>query len=170
MTSINRKPHAWQRVIQKVVAIKPVTRFFAYFVHRVDKFTLQRNGNRFSPTGALTGLPIAMLTMTGAKTGVQRTLPLVCLHDRDRRVLIASNLGSRSNPGWYYNLCANPNVLLSENNKQGKYTARQATHPERGIYWQQAVNLYAGYKDYQERAGGRIIPIMVLEPDGNSKI
>ena len=84
MTASSTEPHAWQRIIRKTVALKPVTRFFAQFVHRVDGFTLQHSGNRLSATAALTGWPIAMITMTGAKTGAQRSLPLVCIHDGDK--------------------------------------------------------------------------------------
>ncbi len=102
--------------------------------------------------------------MTGARTGLTRNTPVVYIIDADKRVLIASNLGSQVNPGWYYNLCANPHVTLSENGCQVKYLAQHASPDERRKYWQQAVDLYAGYKDYQERAGDRLIPIMVLEP------
>ena len=165
MTASSTKPSALQRIVRKIVALKPITRFFAQFVHRVDGFTLQHSGNRLSATAALTGWPIAVITMTGVKTGAQRSLPLVCFHDGDKRVLIASNLGSRSNPGWYYNLRANPHVTLSEINKHGDFTARLASPDERSKYWQQAVEMYPGYTDYQERAGGRIIPVMVLEPE-----
>jgi len=164
MTARSAVPHSWQRSIQKVVAVQPITRFFARFVHHLDRFALRLTGGRFSPTSALTGLPVATLTMTGAKTGIKRELPVVFITNGEIRVLIASNLGSRANPGWYYNLCENPHISLSENNKQGKYTARQASPAEREKYWKEAVHLYPGYEDYRERAGDRLIPIMVLEP------
>jgi deazaflavin-dependent oxidoreductase (nitroreductase family) len=106
--------------------------------------------------------------MTGAKTGAKRSLPLVCLHDGELRILIASNLGSQSNPAWYYNLVANPQVLVSEKNKHSGYTARHAAPDEREKYWKEALQLYPGYANYQERAGGRIIPILVLEPDAST--
>ncbi len=92
------------------------------------------------------------------------------MHDReDTRALIASNLGSQVNPGWYYNLHANPHVM--DIRKQlSRYLHWHARHllTERRKYWQEALTLYAGYKDYQERAGDRLIPIMVLEPEATN--
>jgi deazaflavin-dependent oxidoreductase (nitroreductase family) len=113
-------------------------------------------------------MPVATVTMTGARCGRERSLPLVCFHDGEKRVLIASNLGAKTNPAWYYNLLANPQMLLSEEGNQAKYTARQALPAEREKYWRDAVESYPGYKDYQERAGDRLIPVMVLEPDRTS--
>ena len=73
-------------------------------------FRLSRGRTTFS---ALTsGLPIVMLTTTGARTGQRRTLPVLALPDVDHLLLIASNYGRPSNPGWYYNLRAQPIVTI----------------------------------------------------------
>ena len=46
----------------------------------------------------------------------------------------------------------------------GEYTAREAEGEERERLWEEAVDLYAGYANYRERAGSRVIPVVVLEP------
>jgi deazaflavin-dependent oxidoreductase (nitroreductase family) len=55
-------------------------------------------------TSWVTGLPIVMLTTTGARSGRQRTLPVLGVPDDGTLVVIASNYGQERNPAWYYNL------------------------------------------------------------------
>ena len=75
---------------------------------RIDRgmFRLSRGRTTFSAW--ISGLPIIMLTTTGARSGQPRTLPVLALPEGDRLVLIASNFGLPSNPGWYHNLRAQP--------------------------------------------------------------
>ena len=46
----------------------------------------------------------------------------------------------------------------------GEYIAREAEGEERERLWEEAVDYYAGYATYRERAGSRVIPVVVLEP------
>ena len=55
----------------------------------------------------LRGWTIIQLTTTGAKTGQERTMPLLAGIEGDKVALIASSYGREHNPGWYYNLKAN---------------------------------------------------------------
>ena len=41
--------------------------------------------------------------------------------------------------------------------------AHEAEGAERDRLWDEAVDYYAGYDTYQGRAGGREIPVVVLE-------
>ena len=63
-------------------------------------------------------LPVMLLTTTGAKTGLQRTVPLVYLSDDAGLILVASNFGGEHHPGWYHNLIANPNVEVLAGDRQ----------------------------------------------------
>ncbi len=56
--------------------------------------------------------PLAVFTMTGAKSGQPREIPLVYTTDGDRLVIIASKGGAPTNPDWYHNLVANPSVKV----------------------------------------------------------
>ena len=58
--------------------------------------------------GPMEGMPVLLLTMTGAKTGRTLVRPLCYSRDGDRLVIIASYGGAPRNPPWYHNLVANP--------------------------------------------------------------
>ena len=91
-------------------------------------------------------------------------MPLVGLFDGEKIVLIASNLGGKHNPGWYYNLKASPKCTVKYKGRKLLLQARQAKGEEREKYWEMGVSYYKGYDIYQRRAGHRLIPVMVLEP------
>ena len=76
-------------------------------------------------------LPIVMLTTTGARTGELRTLPVLALPVDDDLILIASNYGRPSNPGWYYNLRAQPYVTIIWRGSSVPMHARELTGDER---------------------------------------
>ena len=54
--------------------------------------------------GRFEGLPMVLVTHTGAKSGARRTTPLVCSTDGDDVVIIASMGGAPNNPAWYHNM------------------------------------------------------------------
>src|SRR4051794_16695249 len=61
--------------------------------------------------GPLAGTPILLLHHIGAKSGIERVTPLACSPQGDGHyVIVASNGGSPTHPGWYYNLKAHPTV------------------------------------------------------------
>ena len=106
-------------------------------------------------------VPVMLLTTTGAKTGQPRTLPLLCVTDRDELMLIASNYGRTGHPAWYRNLVANPKVEVLAGKRSGSYTATEITDTaERERGWALALDQYA---DYEVRAGDRTIPLIRLE-------
>jgi deazaflavin-dependent oxidoreductase (nitroreductase family) len=55
---------------------------------------------------------LLLLHTTGAKSGKARINPLMYLKVRDRFLVIASNKGGETNPAWYYNIVANPDVAV----------------------------------------------------------
>ena len=156
-------PGALQKWIHRFLALKPASKALSLVLHRADTFMLWLTQGRHT-FAKLVGLPIAQVTTTGAKTGRQRTLPLVSLPVGEKFILIATNFGQNHNPGWYYNLVANPECTLSFNGRRGKYIARQVEGDEREKYWRLALNYYSGYKQYERRAAPRHIPVMMLEP------
>ncbi len=116
-------------------------------------------------------VPVMLLTTTGAKTGQPRTLPLLYITDGDRLILIASNYGGKSHPAWYRNLVANPRVEVLAGKYSGTYTASEIMNPaERERAWALALDLYAGYGDYEKRAGDRTIPLVRLERSQGRKL
>jgi deazaflavin-dependent oxidoreductase (nitroreductase family) len=112
------------------------------------------------------GTPTVLLSHTGAKSGKERTTPLVYFTDNENVVLIASQTGKPKHPSWFHNLKANPEMQLWSGGRGGTYRAREAEGEERERLWKLATQLYPGYDDYQRRAdvAGRRIPVVVCEP------
>jgi deazaflavin-dependent oxidoreductase (nitroreductase family) len=128
---------------------------------RIDPPLLRLTGGRVS---SVFPVPVMLLTTTGAKTGQPRSLPLLYVTDGDRLILMASNYGKKSHPAWYRNLTANPEVEVLAGKRSGTYVASEITDPDsRERAWELALNQYAGYADYEVRAGDRTIPLIRLE-------
>ena len=50
------------------------------------------------------GMPMILLTSTGARTGRQSILPVLAIHEGDDLAVIRSNYGRPRHPAWYPNL------------------------------------------------------------------
>ena len=62
--------------------------------------------------GVWEGRPLLLLTTTGAKSGQRRTTPVMYLADGDRLLVFATKAGAPTNPAWYHNLLAHPEVTV----------------------------------------------------------
>lgn len=129
----------------------------------IDPILLGLSGGRFS-AGNVFGLTSLLLTTTGARTGKPRSRAVLCVIDGDNLVLIASRGGMARHPGWYHNLKAHPEVQVLLGNRSGTYLAREATADERARLWARARDIYQGFDAYEQRAGARQIPVVVLTP------
>ena len=114
--------------------------------------------------GRAGGMPVAILTTTGRRSGrARRTMLTVPVSDGERAVLIASYGGDSRHPAWFLNLVAEPNVNLTMGGRERPMRAREASAEERAQLWPRVVDAYRGYAAYQRRTD-RQIPIVVLEP------
>lgn len=149
--------------MQKLPSTEVGARVFSHTLHHVDRVLLGISGGRVSVPRLLAGLPTVRLTTVGAKTGKERTVPVLGLRDGETWVLFASNWGDDRHPAWYHNLRANPAVELTHGDRTRRYVAREATEDEREEYWERATDLYVGFEPYRRRTDRRI-PVVVLEP------
>ena len=102
-----------RRAIRRSAGWKPLSLFYARTLDTIDRGTFRATRGRATFTSWLAALPVAWLTTTGAKSGVERTCPVVAIPAGDGRlVVIASNYGQRNNPSWYHNLSAHPRVTI----------------------------------------------------------
>lgn len=154
-----------RRVVQRFISLPLITRFFAPFIAKVDRPILKLTKGHFSPTGFIAGWPVINLTTTGAKSGKPRTIPLIGISDGQKIILIATNFGLEKNPAWYHNLKSNSAARVSYRGLTTTYRAYEASEDERERYWQMAETTYPGYRQYRQRSN-RVIPVMVLEPEG----
>ena len=171
MAELTIKQYKWQRIMQHLPSSALGATVFSKFLHYVDPPLMHISKDRLSIPSLLTGLPVVILTCTGAKSGQARTKPVVGIPDGDNVVLVASNWGQGRNPAWYYNLRANHVAELEFGGNSGTYTAQEVTEPdEYQRLWQKAAGVYIGFDKYQGRAGIRKIPIMVLAPQAEKQI
>jgi len=112
------------------------------------------------------GVPGKMLLLDhkGAKSGAERTFPLLYFRDGEDLVIVASKGGYPKHPAWYHNLKANPDTTVQVGSHHVAVHARPANPQERERLWPLAVKSYHGYADYAVRSKGREIPLVILEP------
>lgn len=129
---------------------------------RIDKPLMRLTNARLS-TGIGTALSknAILLTCTGAKSGVERDVPLLCTPRGDDIVLVASRAGHANNPAWYYNLKAHPNCVVRFRGKKLACVAKETTGAQREELWKLATEQYPGYDTYASRTT-RVIPVMLL--------
>jgi deazaflavin-dependent oxidoreductase (nitroreductase family) len=110
----------------------------------------------------LPGMPqMLLLDHVGAKSGKERTSPLVYANDGDDLVIVASKGGFPKNPGWFHNLKANPDTTVQVGTERRPVRARVANAEERKRLWPKVVEVYSGYEGYQQRTE-REIPLVIL--------
>ena len=117
-----------------------------------------------TPLGGPGVLPTLLLTTVGRKSGEARSLPLIYGEAGDGYVIIASKGGMPNHPVWFLNLQAKPECELMVGAKHVNARARVAEGEERERLWKNMAKIYPPYDEYQERAGDRTIPVVVLDP------
>jgi deazaflavin-dependent oxidoreductase (nitroreductase family) len=154
----------FRRIMRVTAAWRPVSWFYARTLHHIDRVVYRLTRGRATFVSWVAGLPIVMLTTTGAKSGRRRTLPLVAIPEGDRLVVIASNYGQYRNPSWYYNLRANPQATIVFEGVTREVVARELEGEERERHYARGIETYPGWRQYRKRAAHRAIPVMELAP------
>lgn len=117
------------------------------------------SGGRIGARGR--GLEFLLLHTVGARSGRARTTPLLYLADGDALVVVASNGGRDSHPGWHHNLLRVPAAAVTVGREGREVRARVAAPHERERLWPLLDRLYP-YDAYRAHTG-REIPIVLLE-------
>ncbi|GAC1357007.1 MAG: nitroreductase family deazaflavin-dependent oxidoreductase [Ktedonobacteraceae bacterium] len=112
--------------------------------------------------GMWEGRPLLLLTTTGAKSGQHRTSPVMYLRVGDRLLVFASKGGAPTNPDWYYNLLAHPEVTVEVGDETYDAIATSLTGEERDRLYAQWAELYPQFGEYQKNTT-RKIPVITLE-------
>jgi deazaflavin-dependent oxidoreductase (nitroreductase family) len=118
--------------------------------------------------GPFVGRQVLLLTTKGAKTGNQRTKPLVWTKDGDDIVIVASKGGAPTNPAWYHNLKANPVVTVELGTERFAARANVAKpESERRRLYDAHASVHPVFTDYEKKTTRRI-PVITLERIGPS--
>lgn len=151
-------------MVQKAAAIVPMSLLPARALPDIDRGFYRMSRGRTTFSAWISGLPVVMLTTTGARTGRQRTIPVLGLPEGHRLVLIASNFGRPTHPGWYHNLLAHPQAVVSWQGTAMQMRARNLKGEERQSYILRGLEAYPWWEQYHRRAAPRQIPVIMLEP------
>jgi deazaflavin-dependent oxidoreductase (nitroreductase family) len=127
----------------------------------VYRFSRGRVGNHIPGWPAAR---IALVDHKGARTGAQRTSPLMYQEEGSAIAVMASKAGQPTHPAWFHNLKANPDTTAQIGPELRRVRARVAEPEERDLLWRRFVAIYPGSEAYQRNAGDRQIPIVVLDP------
>lgn len=112
--------------------------------------------------GPFEGRNMLLLHNFGVKSGAERINPLVYQALDDNFAVFASKGGAPTNPAWYYNLVANPEIAIEVGTETLDVTARVAVGEERNQIWARQKEAISTFADY-EAATSRVIPVVVLE-------
>lgn len=152
-----------QRGIRRFGASAPGSWLFKTTLRPVDKQVFRMSGGKRTFASMLSGLPVVMLTTTGARSGKPRTVPVLGIPTDGTVAVIASNFGQKKHPAWYHNLRAHPEGELSVDGQKRRYRAVEATGEQRRQIWEAALKYYPGFNTYETRASHRDIHVFVLE-------
>ena len=123
----------------------------------------EATGGREANTLRDTGLPVAVFTTRGAKSGKIRKFALMRVDHDGAYAMVASQGGAPQHPSWYHNLKAYPDQLTVQDGPEPlDAVARELEGEERQEWWDRAVAAYPPYAEYQKRTK-RLIPVLLAE-------
>jgi deazaflavin-dependent oxidoreductase (nitroreductase family) len=109
------------------------------------------------------GRGLVLVHHRGAKSGTERVNPLATVRESDGAWLItASAGGADTNPDWYHNLLAHPDVSI-ETPDDGTVDVRaeELAGAERDVAWERFKQMSDGFRQYEEKTS-RVIPVFRL--------
>jgi deazaflavin-dependent oxidoreductase (nitroreductase family) len=115
--------------------------------------------------GMFANTPLLILTTKGAKTGLPREHLLAYSTDGDRLAVIASKGGAPTNPHWYHNVVADPEVTVEVDSEKFQAKAIVTEGEERQRLFDNQAAQMPGFADYQRKTT-RVLPVIALERAG----
>jgi deazaflavin-dependent oxidoreductase (nitroreductase family) len=154
---------ARRRLAGRLGATRPIAWISARGLHAIDLVVYRITRGRTTFSSVASGLPVVILTTTGARSGRRRTIPLLALRDGERMIVIASNFGRPKHPGWYHNLRAHPRATIVVDGVARDVEARELHGAERERCYELGIDTNPGWIAYRDRAD-RQIPVIALDP------
>lgn len=148
--------------VAAIASSRPGAWLMSKVAHRLDGVVFRRSGGRQTMSSILAGLPIVMITTTGAKSGLARTSPLTAVPVGEDIALVGTNFGQESTPGWVYNLEADPTGRASHGPSTVDFVAQPADEEERPQALLTAAKMYSGYDKYRGRVTDREVRVFIL--------
>lgn len=121
--------------------------------------TFRSNGGKVG--GQFADHNMLLLHTIGAKSHQLRVNPLGYMMDGDAFVIIASKGGAPTNPDWYHNILAHPEVELEVGTERFKAHATIPEREERDRLFANFVKQEPGFGEYQKNTS-RLLPVVLL--------
>lgn len=153
-----------QQALRRFAASGPGAWLFARVLHRIDGPVHRLTRGRHTFASLVSGIPVVMLTTTGARSGQRRTTPVLGIPSEGALAIIASNFGQSRHPAWYHNLRAHPDAEVMVDGTRRRVHAVEAQGELRARIWEQGLRVYPGFGQYERRAAHRQISVFVLQP------
>ena len=112
--------------------------------------------------GMFEGTPMLILHTTGRKSGQERLNPLAYQQLDQGWAIFASKAGAPTHPDWYHNIVDDPDVSIELGSETYDVRARVAQGAEREQIRSTQKTDSPGFAEYEEKAQGREIPVVVL--------
>ena len=137
---------------------------WGWVAEQVERY--EASGGTEANTLMDTGIPIIVMTTVGHKSGKVRKVPLMRVEHEGEYGIIASKGGNPTHPGWYYNLLADPSVMIQDGPEPSAFIVREISGEERATWWERSAAVFAPFLEYETKAAeaGRVIPMFVAEP------
>ena len=116
--------------------------------------------------GGFEGVPLLLLTMTGAKSGRRRTTPLTYFEEGGDRYVFGTFGGNPQHPAWFHNIVAHPAVEVEAGTERYDAEAEVVPAEERDRIWEAQRARMPAFRDYEKRTEGRQIPVIRLRRRG----
>ncbi len=120
-------------------------------------------GNGGKVGGNFEGAPMLVLHSTGAKSGAERLNPMMYQKVGDNYAVFASKGGAPTNPDWFHNLVAHPQVEIEVGSKKINATAKVLAGEARNSIWESQKVAFPQFAEYETKTD-RVIPVVLLEP------
>jgi deazaflavin-dependent oxidoreductase (nitroreductase family) len=154
-----------QRWARRLAGTRGGAWLFARVLHRIDRFAFCITGGRWTATAIVSGLPVVLLTTTGARSGLPRTVPVLGFPAGDDVAVAAGNFGRAQDPGWCVNLRHEPRAWLAVDGHRRPAVAEELTGAARDDMWGRAIEIFPAAAAYERRAGTRLIRVFLLRSD-----
>ncbi len=140
-----------RRLFAAVASTDTFQRFGPRLAPAIDGYALRLTGGRWSVSDAV--LPVIVLSTTGSRSGLTRSVPLAALRDGHDFVVVGSNFGRDHHPAWSTNLLACPAARVSFRGEDIAVCAELLDDGERRRLWPDLTAQWPLFDRYSELSG-----------------
>ncbi|MEU4690741.1 nitroreductase/quinone reductase family protein [Actinoplanes sp. NPDC023714] len=134
---------------------------FTRFISRANVRVYRTTGGRV--WNSMLGMPVLLLTVSGRRTGIVRTKPVIYFEDDGSYIVVGSLGGEPTEPLWFRNLRAAKTAAVQVGPRTTEVDVLVVEGEERERLWKKATELASFFTAYQARTE-RVFPLARLTP------